>query len=215
MPGMFLKSATPATPATEEPAETMHLSPDMDGVELLIFTHREGLLSSVAHDLKIRATRFAVEFEDGDPSCIEATFDAASLEVICAMNEGHEDPTALSEKNKAEIQEIIVKRILEAERYPQIRFRTLSITPQDEGHHQLTGILWLHGHERRLEFQTRVEDNRHVSRIRLHQPDYGIRPYSALLGAIRVQPDITVKITIPCDLIKKMPVVPKKEECLP
>jgi len=32
---------------------------------------------------------------------------------------------------------------------------------------------------------------------RLHQPDFGIRPYSAMLGTLRVDADVVVRVVIP------------------
>jgi hypothetical protein len=36
-----------------------------------------------------------------------------------------------------------------------------------------------------------------VSEVRVHQPDFGIKPYSAALGALKVQADVTVKVSAP------------------
>ena len=36
-----------------------------------------------------------------------------------------------------------------------------------------------------------------VAELKLHQPDFGIKPYSAALGALKVKPDILVRVSVP------------------
>jgi hypothetical protein len=36
-----------------------------------------------------------------------------------------------------------------------------------------------------------------VARVRLHQPDLGIKPYSAMLGTLKIQPGVAVEISVP------------------
>ena len=40
-------------------------------------------------------------------------------------------------------------------------------------------------------------EGRLVAEVRLHQPDFGITPYRALLGALRVRADVLVSLSIP------------------
>ena len=76
---------------------------DETTAECLIFTEREGLLGAMGHDLKLRVTRFSIE---GDAAArhLAARFDAASLVVVAALRDGAEDPAALSESNRREIE---------------------------------------------------------------------------------------------------------------
>jgi hypothetical protein len=54
-----------------------------------IFTFKEGILSTLAFDLRISVTSFVVELGDDD-TVIEARFDAASLHVDFALSDGIE-----------------------------------------------------------------------------------------------------------------------------
>ena len=36
-----------------------------------------------------------------------------------------------------------------------------------------------------------------VTVVRLHQPDFGIKPYSALLGTLKIKPEVTVRCSVP------------------
>jgi len=36
-----------------------------------------------------------------------------------------------------------------------------------------------------------------VAEVPIHQPDFGIKPYSAMLGALKVKPDLVVRCSVP------------------
>jgi hypothetical protein len=36
-----------------------------------------------------------------------------------------------------------------------------------------------------------------VVELKLHQPDFGIKPFSAALGALRVKPDVMIRVSVP------------------
>jgi hypothetical protein len=168
---------------------------DETTAECLIFTEREGLLGAMGHDLKLRVARFSIE-GDAVARHLAARFDAASLVVVAALRDGAEDPAALSESNRREIEGSIATYVLEAERHPEVRFVASAIDPSGPGY-RLRGTLSLHGVEREIEVPVRREGERLVAEVRLHQPDFGIRPYSALLGALKVKPDVRVVVSAP------------------
>lgn len=159
-----------------------------------VYTFKEGLLSAVAHDLRIEVTRFTVEVGEGPT--IDARFDAASLRVACAVQAGVDAPAALSPRDRAEIDRNIAHDVLEARRYPEIRFRSNAVESVADGH-RIRGTLELHGGARPLELVAQRRGDRECVEVTLHQPDFGIRPYRALLGTLRIRPDVRVLIELP------------------
>jgi YceI-like domain len=168
---------------------------DAAAAECLVFTFKEGLLSAVAHDLKIRVTKFAIE-GDEQTRTFDARFDARSLRVVCAMNDGVESRGTLSTANKREIEGNIVRDVLEAEQYPEIHFVAASIDEKGDGY-VVKGALTLHGKRRQITVRVQRDGDRYVAEARIHQPDFGIRPYSAMFGTLRVQADLTVRVSVP------------------
>ena len=83
---------------------------DADSAEVRIFTYKEGLLSAVAHDLQLEATRF--EIQVADDRSIVATFEPGSIRVLDAMIDGRLSPGTLSAKDKALILEGNARRLL-------------------------------------------------------------------------------------------------------
>ena len=52
-----------------------------ENAECFIYTFKEGLLSKVAHDLKLKVNGFEIRWENGE---IQADFDPSSIEVLYA-----------------------------------------------------------------------------------------------------------------------------------
>lgn len=165
--------------------------------ECTIYTFKEGLLSAIAHDLQIRVTRFSVDVErnEGARSPVSARFDARSLRVVSAMANGRPHG-ALSEADKRTIERNIVEDVLDARRFPEIRFEARGVSGSGEVR-SLGGTLFLHGREKAVSFEARLDGASWRAEVPIHQPDFGIRPYSAMLGTLKIRPDLVVRIALP------------------
>lgn len=159
---------------------------DASNSEVLLYTFKEGVLSRMAHDLELRVTEFAiVASEDGQT--INGQFDPRSIRVVKALAGG-----TLSSRDIATIEKNIVDDVLEVRRHREIRFNCTARTAT-----HITGKLYLHGVERTVGFEFRESATHYEAEVRIHQPDYGIKPYSAMLGALKIKPEILVKIRLP------------------
>jgi polyisoprenoid-binding protein YceI len=164
-----------------------------DEAECLVFTFKEGLLSAVAHDLKLRLTSFSIEV-DGDR--VKATFAAASIEVVTARKDGVDVPGAVSDSDKKTIAENARDDVLATRKHPTISFASTKVEASGDAH-RVEGQLTLHGATRPVAFTTKIEGDREIAEVTLHQPDWGITPYKAMLGTLRIQPDVRVRVAIP------------------
>lgn len=169
---------------------------DARSAECLVFTYKEGLLSAVAHNLKIRVTKFRIEIDESTRA-ITASFDAASLRVVSALSDADvELQGALTTANKREIEANIVRDVLESRTYPEIGFVSTGVREKGDAY-TVKGTLTLHGTARQISVRVHREDQGYRAEARIHQPDFGIRPYRALLGTLKVQADVTVRVTVP------------------
>lgn len=159
-----------------------------------VFTFKEGLLSAIAHDLEIAVERFHLEWDDAHTR-LEASFDPSSLKVRHAMKDGAPNPSALSDRDKRKIEATIRDEILDTARYPVITFTSTDLHVESENA-TLRGTLELHGRSRALEVRARRSSARWIAELALHQPDFGITPYSAMMGSLRIRPDIRVRLEI-------------------
>jgi polyisoprenoid-binding protein YceI len=163
--------------------------------DCLVYSFKEGILSAIAHDLMIRVTRFSVDVDEVTHA-VKARFDARSLRVVDAMRDGVEAPALLSDRDKTEIGKNIAVDVLDASRYPDVLFASRAVTPEGRGF-RIEGTLTLHGRSHEIEARSHDVGDRQVAELVLHQPDFGIKPYSALLGTLKIKPDVRVRISLP------------------
>jgi polyisoprenoid-binding protein YceI len=168
---------------------------DQSCADCWVFTFKEGLLSPVAHDLRLRVARFDIEVDD-TKTRVAARFDPSSLFVETAMKDGVESPGALSAADKHKIGRQIREQVLHVEAYPSIEFRSHDLTLRADGGYDVAGELTLHGARRPLRARTQLAVGRQELEVRLHQPDFGIEPYRALLGTLKLHADVTIKLVL-------------------
>lgn len=163
--------------------------------ECLVFSFKDGLLARLAHDLKMQVERFSIEVDDATRQ-IRATFDPSSIQVVCAQVDGRDDPSTLSKGDKAKIHDNVVKDVLHARKHPEIRFESTNVVQRGEGF-AVEGTLHMHGRSKGLQASIRGDGPRWVTEVRIHQPDFGVKPYTAALGALKVKPDVLVRVSVP------------------
>jgi polyisoprenoid-binding protein YceI len=170
---------------------------DAGNAQCLVFTEKEGLLSAAAHDLKLRVERFHIRVGAGT---VEGELDPASLRVVCARRAGVDVPGLLSPRDRAEIEANIAAKVLGTRTYPSIRFRSTSATVVGADV-RIDLLPALHGRERSVVAHARKEGERAVAECTISQPDFGIQPFSAMLGALKVKARVTVQVVAPADIL--------------
>jgi hypothetical protein len=167
---------------------------DPSNAECLVYVYREGLASAVGHDLEIEVTDFRIEV--GDDGAVDAEFAADSLRVRHAVEDRQPRPGKLSAKDKKKIERNIQKDVLETKRFPVINFKSTEVQRTD-GRVRVDGVLSLHGVERNLGLDGRVDGDQTVAEVGFDQRDFDIAPYKALLGALKLKPRVDVVVRVP------------------
>ena len=168
---------------------------DASTAKCLVYSYKEGLLSKIAHDLRHKVTAFTVDL-DHNQHLVTAELDARSLRVDCVMKEGSEAPGTLGDDDKRKIEGQIVEDVLHANDFPVIRYQSMSVRENDQGY-EVDGMLHLHGVERPVNALARRENGHYVADFKIHQPDFGIKPFSAMMGTLKIRPDLIVHIEVP------------------
>lgn len=171
---------------------------DAETAECLLFTGKAGLLASAAHDLKLLVTRFEVDLDELAGG-IGATgrFDAASIRVGCARRDGRDAPGVLAAKDRAEIERTVAREVLQAHRFPFIEFKSTSIARHPPGGYRIEGVLTLRGREGPLAMLARQQGAVALIDGSIDQPAFGIVPFSAMLGALKVKAEIGFRLVLP------------------
>ncbi len=156
-----------------------------------VYTKREGMAARVGHDLTLQPTRWSAEVtldpDDITRSSVTATVDGHSLEVV----EGHGGATPLSDKDRADIKKNITQKILSS---GDISFRSTSIESSGDGKLTLGGDLTIAGTTRPVRVELTQGGDRVSGRQSLRQTDFGIKPFSAMLGALKVADAVEVEV---------------------
>jgi polyisoprenoid-binding protein YceI len=160
--------------------------------ELLVHTDVAGRASKMGHRLTIAVQRWhaTVQWADGAPASAHLRVDVDSLDVL--RGEGGLTPLSGPEK-------ILVRtnalRLLGAGRFPEILFDADGIAHSNDGY-RLSGTLQIHGKARPHVIDLRTEDLGDAWRLStesvVRQSDFGVKPYSLLMGSLKVADDVTV-----------------------
>ncbi|MCF6150512.1 MAG: YceI family protein [Candidatus Kuenenia sp.] len=169
---------------------------DENSGKIQVYTFKEGMLSAVAHDLLLDVTHFKVDLnipsDDLASATINAEISSNSLKVVSAMKDGLQQNDTLKEKDKSEIEEATNNDVLHSKKYPTINFQSTSIC-KNNGSYHVAGKLTLHGVTTTIEFDCETAgENMLKGSVDLMQKDYGIKPYKALLGTLKVKNNITI-----------------------
>lgn len=179
-------------------ARGTHSIGPQDGT-VAIHTYRAGMGAKVGHDLVLQATRWSgsVDLDPDNPSAsaVDVTIDARSFQVVSGT--GGVKP--LSDKDRADICKNIDEKILHTAKFPEITFRSTEVVgapPQLTVH----GELAIHGQTRPVTLDVAVEDGGGGARARatttIVQSDFGIKPFTAMLGALKVRDDVGLDIDV-------------------
>jgi polyisoprenoid-binding protein YceI len=167
---------------------------DTNSGNLNVYTFKEGLLSKLAHDLLIDITDFKVNLEVPEAGfasgSLELEIQANSLKVICALKDG-ERTDALKEKDVADIEKDMGVEVLHPDKYPTVNFISNSIQKKEGGFH-INGGLNLHGVIKSIDFDIDTNGGNLKGMITLLQKDYGIKPFKAMMGTLKIKNEINI-----------------------
>ncbi len=156
---------------------------DAAAVDCRVSVFVEGVLTSFGHDATLRVTSLSLDV--GDDDGITADFDPGSLKVM----------DDISDSNRRDI-ERNAEKTLEPRKYPKIQFRSVSVV-RDGDRARIEGDLTLHGVTNQISLDARSDGQRWHAKLVLDQRKFGIKPFSAMLGALKIKPDVEVNISIP------------------
>jgi polyisoprenoid-binding protein YceI len=161
---------------------------------LLVKTTRTGLGAKAGHDLTIEVTRWHghATVDTATPANSSVTVEVAvdSLEI----REGTGGVKPLTDADRAEIHKTL-KEILHTAQHPTITFRSRRVDGS-AGSFTLNGELTIMGVTRPVMVQGRVTDGRVVGGATVVQSRWGIRPYSAFFGALKLSDEVKLDFDV-------------------
>jgi polyisoprenoid-binding protein YceI len=162
-----------------------------DKGRITLRTSRDGLAAGAGHDLTIDAVRWSGD--DHEPVSLTATIDIGAL--LVRAGTGGLKP--LSDRDKREIG-VTARKVLSADRHPEVTFTATGFEPGPDGTSGvITGTLTLAGQARPQRLQvTETAPGQYKATTTVRQTDYGVKPYSGFLGALKVADAVEVEVEV-------------------
>jgi polyisoprenoid-binding protein YceI len=162
---------------------------------LLVKTARSGLGAKVGHDLTIEVTRWrgtaTVDPTDLAACSVVVEGDVDSFQV----RQGSGGVKPLTDSDRAEIRKTVREKILHTTRHPTIAFRSNRVDGSADSF-TIDGDLTVVGVTRPVSVRGRLVDDRASGSATVVQTQWGIRPYSAFLGALKLRDDVEVQFDV-------------------
>jgi polyisoprenoid-binding protein YceI len=168
---------------------TYTLSPQS---RLDVLTRKAGVLGGFGHDHRIRARSFSgtIVYDPANAAAsrVEITVETRSLDVL---------PSGADRKDGPRVEKAMREHVLHPDRFPTITFRSRSVAPI-EGGLRVTGNLTLAGQTHPVTVDVQLQAGARqlvaVGKFSIKQTDWGIEPYSAALGTIKVANEVTFEL---------------------
>jgi hypothetical protein len=153
---------------------------------LQVKTGKEGAAAKMGHNLVLGVNSWEATVEGGDSPSISLTADPSSVEVV--SGEGGAKP--LGDKDKADIKKSIDNQVLGSS---QITFKSDSV--EDNGGQIVAkGTLSIGGGSSDVSIPLSASGGKLSGSVKLSQKDFGIKQFSAMMGALKVTDQVEVLI---------------------
>jgi polyisoprenoid-binding protein YceI len=167
---------------------TYELGPS-DGT-LTVRTTKRGAASKAGHNLLIAVERWGATVQlaaDRPQSVLELTADSTSFTVV----EGTGGIQSLGADDKEGIAQTINQEVLKG---TAISFRSTAVRQDGDGKLHVTGDLELAGGINPITFDIEIGNDRLTGSAILKQTEWGMKPYSALFGTLKVSDEVQVSV---------------------
>lgn len=159
---------------------------------IVLRTYRQGIAARAGHDLVLLATewqgRATVPAQPGSEPSVDLEVDLRKLEVV----EGTGGVKPLTDSDRQEILKQLGKT-LRTDDHPSVTFRSSSI--QVDGERAVVeGDLALNGQSHPLRFEVVQEGAAVTGKTEVVQSQWGIKPYSGFLGALKLRDAVGVEV---------------------
>lgn len=165
---------------------------DANDGELTVHTGVAGRAARMGHRLTIvmQSWQITVEWDAGEPVSAKLVVDVDSLQVL----RGEGGVTPLSGPEKSVVRSNALKT-LDAGKFATIEFAAEQITASDDGY-RLQGPLTIHGVTQSVEVALTAHEDGETwllaAESEVKQTEFGIRPFSMMMGSMKVADAVTV-----------------------
>lgn len=161
---------------------------DVERSTITIHVFKSGLFRAFADNHLIQAPVAKGSIDESATPHVDLVIEAQRLHVL--------DPT-LSPKDREQVQgRMLGAEVLDATRFPQIRFHSTAVEQLERDHWLVHGTLDLHGQTRLVTVKVTRENGRYIGWTTLRQTDFAITPVSVAGGTVKVKDEISIEFDI-------------------
>lgn len=154
---------------------------------LTVFTKRTGAIAKAGHDLTIEVTSWKGTLDLGDRPSASLVVDSSSFKVLA----GHGGVQKLGDEDKRGIEQTIDEEVLLKR---EIKFESSDVKV-DGNRLSISGDLTLMTNTHPLTFELEVgDDGRVTGGAVVKQTAWGMKPYTALFGTLKVADEVEVRL---------------------
>ena len=161
---------------------------------LIVRTGRDGVAARVGHDLTITFEKWsgqlALRGDDVGTAAVTATIEMGSLKIL----EGSGGALPLTVLDRREIRRTAL-RLLAAERHPTATFVSATTNRTGEGG-SIDGTLTIRGVSAPVTIAVSPQGSGWRGRTSIKQTSFGITPYRAFLGALRLADEVGIEVDV-------------------
>jgi polyisoprenoid-binding protein YceI len=162
---------------------------DVKQSTITIHVGRAGLFSALGHDHVVQAPIAAGTIDENRiRPHVEFRVNARELKVL--------DPDVKPEE-RAEVQrDMLGPKVLDSEKFPEIRFRSTSTERAGNGKWKVSGELTLRGETRPVQATVAGGNGQYRGTAKFKQTDFGIKPVSAAGGTIKTKDELRIEFEV-------------------
>lgn len=161
---------------------------------LLVRTGRDGVAARVGHDLTITFEEWSGQLtlrgDDVGTAAVTATIEMGSIKIL----EGSGGALPLTVLDRREIRKTAL-RLLDAERHPTATFVSTTTNRAGAGG-SIDGTLTIRGASAPVTIAVSPRGSGWRGRTSIKQTSFGITPYRAFLGALRLADEVGIEVDV-------------------
>ncbi|HJV09250.1 MAG TPA: YceI family protein [Acidimicrobiales bacterium] len=151
--------------------------------------------AKLAHDLILspRSWRGTLNVDADNPaaSSAELAIDARSIEILESVG----GVMSLSDKDKGKIAKNMEEDVLQSNKFPELTFASTSVSGAAPNFN-VAGNMTIRGTTRPVNVALNVNGAQVSAKTSISQKDFGIKPFSAMMGAIKLRDDVDFELTV-------------------
>jgi polyisoprenoid-binding protein YceI len=151
--------------------------------------------AKLAHDLILSPSQWSgtmnVDADNPAASSASLSIDARSIQILEAVG----GMKSLSDKDRRDIAKNIDEKVLDTGKFPTLTFESTSVSGS-EPNFNVAGNMTIKGTSRPVNVALSVNGSQVAARTSISQKDFGIKPFSAMMGAIKLRDDVEFELTV-------------------